>query len=212
MLCKCEATRASPPSNVNSRRHADLRPGRSIAPGDVLVVRPSRPGPRRRLSRRDRSHCPRLRGGPMATPGRSSRTSAGRRTACCCRPSSRPSTRRPAAAAGLSEPTSSPAWKNLPSWAVVATADKAAGADDVLISQPDAVVFRRAEPAGRARPARCHLVRLGQVRPVVPAYPGLHVKREMNAGCPVADMSWHCWRSYSTRLIDLNTLVAWVKT
>jgi pimeloyl-ACP methyl ester carboxylesterase len=66
---------------------------------------------------------------------------------------------RPAAAATLSEKTRSPAWKNLPSWAVVATADKAAGADNVrfmaqragaditeldgshviMISQPDAV-------------------------------------------------------------------------
>jgi hypothetical protein len=151
MLCKCEATRASPPSNVNSRRHADLRPGRSIAPGDVLVVRPSRPGPRRRLSRRDRSHCPRLRGGPMATPGRSSRTSAGRRTACCCRPSSRPSTRRPAAAAGLSEPTSSPAWKK-PS---VLGGRRHGGQGRGRRRRADLAARRRRIPArgaGRARP------------------------------------------------------------
>jgi pimeloyl-ACP methyl ester carboxylesterase len=66
---------------------------------------------------------------------------------------------RPAAAATLSEMTGPPAWKNLPSWAVVGTADKAmgahigrsmahpAGADTteidgshvVMLSQPDAV-------------------------------------------------------------------------
>lgn len=66
---------------------------------------------------------------------------------------------RPAAAATLTEKTGTPAWKNLPTWAVVATGDKAAGADNVrfmarragaditevdgshvvMISQPDAV-------------------------------------------------------------------------
>ena len=38
-------------------------------------------------------------------------------------------TQRPVAEAAFSEPTGAPAWKNLPSWAVVATGDKAAGAD-----------------------------------------------------------------------------------
>ena len=40
-------------------------------------------------------------------------------------------TQRPASALGFSEPTGTPAWKSLPSWAVVATGDKAAGSDVV---------------------------------------------------------------------------------
>jgi pimeloyl-ACP methyl ester carboxylesterase len=38
-------------------------------------------------------------------------------------------TQRPAAELAFSEPSGAPAWKDLPSWAVVATGDKAAGAD-----------------------------------------------------------------------------------
>ena len=38
-------------------------------------------------------------------------------------------TQRPVAESGFSEPGGAPAWKDLPSWAVVATGDKAAGAD-----------------------------------------------------------------------------------
>ena len=38
---------------------------------------------------------------------------------------------RPAADAAFSEPSGEPAWKSLPSWAVVASGDKAAGADVV---------------------------------------------------------------------------------
>ena len=38
-------------------------------------------------------------------------------------------TQRPIAELAFSEPTGAPAWKRLPSWAVVATGDKAAGAD-----------------------------------------------------------------------------------
>jgi pimeloyl-ACP methyl ester carboxylesterase len=38
-------------------------------------------------------------------------------------------TQRPVAELAFSEPNGPPAWKNLPSWAVVATADKAAGTD-----------------------------------------------------------------------------------
>ncbi len=38
-------------------------------------------------------------------------------------------TQRPAAELAFSEPTGAPAWKNLPSWAVVPTGDKAAGTD-----------------------------------------------------------------------------------
>lgn len=39
---------------------------------------------------------------------------------------------RPVAAAAFDEKTGAPAWKKLPSWAVVATGDKAAGADVIL--------------------------------------------------------------------------------
>jgi pimeloyl-ACP methyl ester carboxylesterase len=38
-------------------------------------------------------------------------------------------TQRPIAEAAFSEPSGAPAWKDLPSWAVVATGDKAAGTD-----------------------------------------------------------------------------------
>ena len=38
-------------------------------------------------------------------------------------------TQRPVAEAAFSEPSGPPAWRHLPSWAVVATGDKAAGAD-----------------------------------------------------------------------------------
>jgi pimeloyl-ACP methyl ester carboxylesterase len=68
-------------------------------------------------------------------------------------------TQRPLAELGFSEPTGAPAWKGLPSWTIVATGDKAAGADVIrsmaeragstvteldgshviMISQPDAV-------------------------------------------------------------------------
>jgi pimeloyl-ACP methyl ester carboxylesterase len=40
-------------------------------------------------------------------------------------------TQRPVAAAAFAEPNGAPGWKNLPSWAVVATGDKAAGSDVV---------------------------------------------------------------------------------
>jgi pimeloyl-ACP methyl ester carboxylesterase len=68
-------------------------------------------------------------------------------------------TQRPVAQLGFSEPSGPPAWKHLPSWTVVATADRAAGTDIVrsmaeragakitevdgshviMVSQPDAV-------------------------------------------------------------------------
>ena len=38
-------------------------------------------------------------------------------------------TQRPVAELAFSEPSGAPAWKDLPSWAVVATGDKAAGTD-----------------------------------------------------------------------------------
>ena len=40
-------------------------------------------------------------------------------------------TQRPAAAAAFTDPSGPAAWKRLPSWAVVATGDKAAGTDVV---------------------------------------------------------------------------------
>jgi hypothetical protein len=40
-------------------------------------------------------------------------------------------TQRPVAESAFSEPSGPPAWKSKPSWAVVATGDKAAGADVV---------------------------------------------------------------------------------
>jgi pimeloyl-ACP methyl ester carboxylesterase len=40
-------------------------------------------------------------------------------------------TQRPASLLGFVEPTGTPAWRSLPSWAVVATGDKAAGSDVV---------------------------------------------------------------------------------
>jgi pimeloyl-ACP methyl ester carboxylesterase len=50
-------------------------------------------------------------------------------------------TQRPIAAVAFSEPCGPPAWKSLPSWAIVATGDKAAGAD---------LVRSQAERAGAA--------------------------------------------------------------
>ena len=38
-------------------------------------------------------------------------------------------TQRPISALGFSPPTAAPAWKSLPSWAVVPTGDRAAGSD-----------------------------------------------------------------------------------
>ena len=50
-------------------------------------------------------------------------------------------TQRPISALAFGEPTGTPAWRSLPSWAVVATGDKAVGSD---------VVRRMAERAGAA--------------------------------------------------------------
>jgi hypothetical protein len=84
-----------------------------------------------------------------------------------------PRVQRPIAEAGFSEPNGPPAWQHLPSWAVVATGNKAAGADVVrgeaeragskiteiegshviMISQPQAVteVILEAVAAVRSR-------------------------------------------------------------
>jgi pimeloyl-ACP methyl ester carboxylesterase len=82
-------------------------------------------------------------------------------------------TQRPIADAAFSEPNGPPAWKHLPSWAVVATGDKAAGTDVVrsmaeragatitevegshviMISQPDAVTGVILEAVAAVAPA-----------------------------------------------------------
>ena len=82
-------------------------------------------------------------------------------------------TQRPIAAAAFSDVSGPPAWKSLPSWAVVATADKAAGSDLVrsmarragadlvevegshviMVSQPQAVVDLIVKAAGAVRPS-----------------------------------------------------------
>ena len=51
-------------------------------------------------------------------------------------------TQRPAAEPAFSEPSGPPAWKHLPSWAVVATGDKAAGADVIrsMAERADATI------------------------------------------------------------------------
>jgi pimeloyl-ACP methyl ester carboxylesterase len=84
-------------------------------------------------------------------------------------------TQRPVAEAAFSEPNGPPAWKHLPSWAIVATADRAAGTDVtrsmaeragakitvvdgshvIMVSQPEAVanVILEAVAAVTATPA-----------------------------------------------------------
>jgi pimeloyl-ACP methyl ester carboxylesterase len=82
-------------------------------------------------------------------------------------------TQRPVAELAFGEPNGPPAWKTLPSWAVVATGDKAAGADVVrsmaeragadivelegshviMISQPQAVTDQILKALGAAVPA-----------------------------------------------------------
>jgi pimeloyl-ACP methyl ester carboxylesterase len=79
-------------------------------------------------------------------------------------------TQRPVAEPAFSEPNGPPAWKNVPSWAVVATGDKAAGADltrsmaeraaakitevdgshVIMVSQPQAVADVILEAVGEA--------------------------------------------------------------
>ena len=66
---------------------------------------------------------------------------------------------RPAAAAAFDEKNGPPAWKSLPSWAVVATGDKAAGAD----------VIRRMAQRARAEIVELegsHVIMISQPRPV----------------------------------------------
>ena len=66
---------------------------------------------------------------------------------------------RPVAAAAFEEKSGVPAWKTLPSWAVVATGDKAAGAD---------VILRMAQRAGAEilQLDGSHVIMISQPRPV----------------------------------------------
>jgi pimeloyl-ACP methyl ester carboxylesterase len=68
-------------------------------------------------------------------------------------------TQRPVAEAAFSEPSGAPAWKRLPSWAVVASSDTAAGAD---------VVRSMAERAGASvtEVEASHVVMISQPQPV----------------------------------------------
>jgi len=88
-------------------------------------------------------------------------------------------TQRPVAELAFNEPNGAPAWKRLPSWAVVATADKAAGTDITrsmaeragatitevdashvpMVSQPEAVTDVILEAVAAARTAEKELVR-----------------------------------------------------
>ncbi|WP_262286681.1 alpha/beta fold hydrolase [Micromonospora sp. MA102] len=68
-------------------------------------------------------------------------------------------TQRPASSLAFSTPTTNPAWKRLPSWAVVATGDRAAGSDALL---------RMAERAGATitRVEASHVVMVSQPQAV----------------------------------------------
>ncbi len=68
-------------------------------------------------------------------------------------------TQRPVAEAAFSEPTGAPAWKRLPSWAVVGSSDTAAGAD---------IVRSMAERAGATitEIEASHVVMVSQPQPV----------------------------------------------
>jgi pimeloyl-ACP methyl ester carboxylesterase len=88
-------------------------------------------------------------------------------------------TQRPVAELAFTEPNGAPAWKRLPSWAVVATADRAAGTDLTramaeragatitevdashvpMVSQPEAVTDVILETVAAARTAEKELVR-----------------------------------------------------
>ncbi len=81
-------------------------------------------------------------------------------------------TQRPAAELAFSEPSGVPAWKTLPSWAVVATGDKAAGSDVIrsmairagarITEAEGSHVIMISQPQGRHRcdPERGRLRRL----------------------------------------------------
>jgi pimeloyl-ACP methyl ester carboxylesterase len=86
-------------------------------------------------------------------------------------------TQRPVSALGFVEPNGPPAWKALPSWAVVATGDKAAGAD---------VVRSMAQRAGAAitEAEGSHVVFIS--RPDVVAGVILQALDALAAGVPVA--------------------------
>ena len=68
-------------------------------------------------------------------------------------------TQRPVAELAFSEPSGLPAWKTLPSWAVVATGDKAAGAD-VIRSMAQRAGAEITEAEGS------HVIMMSQPQPV----------------------------------------------
>jgi pimeloyl-ACP methyl ester carboxylesterase len=80
---------------------------------------------------------------------------------------------RPAAAAAFTDPSGPPAWKKLPSWAVVATGDKAAGTD---------VVRAHAERAGAdiVEVEGAHVIMISQPQAVTDHI--LKAARAINAG------------------------------
>src|SRR5436305_1361525 len=69
-------------------------------------------------------------------------------------------TQRPVSATGFTEPNGAPAWKGLPSWAIVATGDHAAGAD---------VVRSMAQRAGAdiVEAEGSHVIMISQPRAVI---------------------------------------------
>jgi pimeloyl-ACP methyl ester carboxylesterase len=85
-------------------------------------------------------------------------------------------TQRPIAQSGFSEPTEAAAWKRLPSWTVVATADKAAGTD---------VVRSMAERAGATitEVDASHVVMVSQPQAVTDVI--LQAVAAVTAGSPV---------------------------
>ena len=68
-------------------------------------------------------------------------------------------TQRPVAEPAFSEPSGPPAWKSLPTWAVVATGDKAAGADVIRsMAQRAGATITEAEGS--------HVIMVSQPEPV----------------------------------------------
>ena len=92
----------------------------STSKDSVLNRRWSRSSIRRETATRRQSSS---RSTPRSSTTRSPPTCRAEQTAVMA------ATQRPVAELAFSEPSGTPAWKSLPSWAVVATGDKAAGTD-----------------------------------------------------------------------------------
>src|SRR3712207_8533188 len=69
-------------------------------------------------------------------------------------------TQRPISALGFGEPTTAPAWKSLPSWAVIPTGDKADGSDVLrtMAARAGATVTERSEEHTSELQSRQYLV------------------------------------------------------